>query len=225
MRTQHGHLGIVRDDVKEGDLICILYGCSVPVILRQIRKTHQEIEKEHKDDEKEIREKETAAAMRIYKAFDERRKRRLEKQNQLQNGSSSGSRGESSTSQRMAETGSRAELGKRHADHDQVSASATRSKRRRRHIDNDHDLRNGNGERALSERNGIGSTQAFPNNTHNVQQNPPDGVSNPESPHSDEDKQFWYEFKGECYVHSMMDGEAIKYQNQREIPSRVFELR
>lgn len=33
--TDSGKLGLVSDSVKEGDLVCILYGCSVPVILRR----------------------------------------------------------------------------------------------------------------------------------------------------------------------------------------------
>lgn len=33
--TDSGKLGLVSNSVKEGDLICILYGCSVPVILRR----------------------------------------------------------------------------------------------------------------------------------------------------------------------------------------------
>ena len=40
-------------------------------------------------------------------------------------------------------------------------------------------------------------------------------------------QQKWshYEFLGECYVHGMMDGEAMAYQNTQAIPARVFELR
>ena len=34
VRTEHGYLGLVHRDVREGDLICILLGCSVPVVLR-----------------------------------------------------------------------------------------------------------------------------------------------------------------------------------------------
>jgi len=34
MRTAGGRLGIVKKNVRPGDLICILFGCSVPVILR-----------------------------------------------------------------------------------------------------------------------------------------------------------------------------------------------
>jgi hypothetical protein len=30
---------------------------------------------------------------------------------------------------------------------------------------------------------------------------------------------------GECYIHGMMDGEAMRYQNEEAIASQVFELR
>lgn len=35
VKTKKGRLGLVDKDVKEGDLVCILYGLSVPVILRK----------------------------------------------------------------------------------------------------------------------------------------------------------------------------------------------
>jgi hypothetical protein len=35
IKTKKGSLGLVSEGVREGDLICILYGCTVPVILRQ----------------------------------------------------------------------------------------------------------------------------------------------------------------------------------------------
>jgi hypothetical protein len=35
VKTKTGRLGLVASNVREGDLVCILYGCSVPVILRQ----------------------------------------------------------------------------------------------------------------------------------------------------------------------------------------------
>jgi hypothetical protein len=35
IKTRKGALGLVSEGVQEGDLICILYGCTVPVILRQ----------------------------------------------------------------------------------------------------------------------------------------------------------------------------------------------
>jgi hypothetical protein len=40
-------------------------------------------------------------------------------------------------------------------------------------------------------------------------------------------QQNWcsYEVLGECYVHGMMDGEAMRYQNEKGIRAQVFELR
>ena len=35
IKTKYNHLGLAHETVQEGDSICILYGCSVPVILRQ----------------------------------------------------------------------------------------------------------------------------------------------------------------------------------------------
>ena len=30
---------------------------------------------------------------------------------------------------------------------------------------------------------------------------------------------------GECYIHGMMEGEAIKWQNENAIPAETFEIR
>jgi hypothetical protein len=43
VRTKGGRLGLVRDDVRPGDKVCILYGCSVPVIIRQFHKDHEQL--------------------------------------------------------------------------------------------------------------------------------------------------------------------------------------
>jgi hypothetical protein len=36
---------------------------------------------------------------------------------------------------------------------------------------------------------------------------------------------YYYELLGECYIHGMMDGEAMAFQNRKEIPATVFEIR
>jgi hypothetical protein len=46
MRTRGGRLGLVRDDVSPGFKVCILYGCSVPVILQKIDKSPAELKAE-----------------------------------------------------------------------------------------------------------------------------------------------------------------------------------
>jgi len=40
-----------------------------------------------------------------------------------------------------------------------------------------------------------------------------------------DDGQWYYEMLGECYVHGMMDGEAMAHQNDNGIPCTVFEIR
>ena len=50
IKTGLGHLGITRKGVRKGDLVCILYGCSVPVILRRHGKTKQQIDDEAEED-------------------------------------------------------------------------------------------------------------------------------------------------------------------------------
>ena len=40
-----------------------------------------------------------------------------------------------------------------------------------------------------------------------------------------EDDYWYYEFLGECYIHGMMDGEAMAYQNNNGVRAQVFELR
>ncbi|KAL9114300.1 MAG: hypothetical protein Q9227_001722 [Pyrenula ochraceoflavens] len=40
-----------------------------------------------------------------------------------------------------------------------------------------------------------------------------------------DDGQWYYEMLGECYVHGMMDGEAMAHQNDKVIPQTLFEIR
>jgi hypothetical protein len=45
-------------------------------------------------------------------------------------------------------------------------------------------------------------------------------------PEDEEDERwYYYQFLGEAYVHGMMDGEAMEYQNTQEIKTSLFELR
>ena len=37
---EHGNIGLAPSDAQQGDMICILNGCSVPVLLRRIAKRH-----------------------------------------------------------------------------------------------------------------------------------------------------------------------------------------
>ncbi|KAF9769804.1 hypothetical protein IL306_012726 [Fusarium sp. DS 682] len=51
MRTGNLWLGLAPKGAQEGDLVCILYGCSVPVVLRKIVKSQADLDKELEDEE------------------------------------------------------------------------------------------------------------------------------------------------------------------------------
>jgi hypothetical protein len=189
MCTTSGLLGIVRRDVKEGDLVCILFGCSVPVILRQNTKTPETVAKEQEEDEIERKEKREFAAIHIQRAFREsksRRHARTKKKSIPQINSPVDSQAEvSNTKKRKSmEDENRSDLG----DFRKKQAKPTIKPKSRQFQDLMSPL-----------------------------------SSN--EPATERDENFWYEFIGECYVHGMMDGDAIKYQSQNEIKPRVFELR
>ncbi|KAF2140180.1 uncharacterized protein K452DRAFT_335247, partial [Aplosporella prunicola CBS 121167] len=50
IETENERLGLVHIEVEEGYEICILYGCSVPVVLQKVLKTQEEIQQELDDD-------------------------------------------------------------------------------------------------------------------------------------------------------------------------------
>lgn len=190
MRTKSGGLlGIVRRDVKEGDLVCILYGCSVPVILRQNTKTPETVARERQDDEKERQEKREAAAIHIQRAFRESKASREARKRKK------------SIPQLISPADSHAE------------------------ISNPKQGTSIEGEN----RSGLGDfRRKEPKPTIKPKPRHVQDLMSPVSsnePAIERDENFWYEFIGECYVHGMMDGDAIKYQNQNEIRARVFELR
>jgi hypothetical protein len=166
MRTESGNLGIVRKDTRKDDLVCIFYGCSVPVILRQKRKTAAELVEEQKADEDDLKMAKEIAAITIQRGYRERLARRESKPPK---GGEAQSTGEGKAP----------------------------------------NLRNGTGE-PTSEPNPRNETKPADNTDESKSRDP---------------REFYYEFIGECYVHGMMDGEAIKYQNDQNIKAQVFELR
>ncbi len=52
IKTKQGNLGIANKHVRSNDYVAILYGCSVPVILRRKKKLPKQIEEEDIEDEK-----------------------------------------------------------------------------------------------------------------------------------------------------------------------------
>lgn len=43
IKTKRGHLGLAPDTAEKGDMVCILYGCSVPVVIREADNGNHEL--------------------------------------------------------------------------------------------------------------------------------------------------------------------------------------
>ena len=75
MRTQDDRLGLIHETAREGDKICILYGCSVPVVLRRMIKSDEIAEMECIEDE-EIRMQKLVESVRLLKDIYKKKLRR-----------------------------------------------------------------------------------------------------------------------------------------------------
>lgn len=161
MRTKSNRLGIVNKQAHTGDLICILYGCSVPVILRRYVKADDMTARENKELEF-VNAKLEAFVIRLQRAFRRRRDCRYVPKPMT-------------------------------ASLDSGTSEATPQRSR--------DWRAGMQQKRLYS----------------------PGSGSPLS--KKEDEKYWYTLIGECYVHGMMDGEAISYQYEHGIKTQTFELR
>ncbi|ORX95505.1 heterokaryon incompatibility protein-domain-containing protein [Clohesyomyces aquaticus] len=86
MRTQGRRLGTVDQDVQAGDLVCILHGCSVPVILRPIEKDVSiELRQDLSIEDEMLKEKAGWCCRRRLEEL-ELRKQKAEKRKEKQNG-------------------------------------------------------------------------------------------------------------------------------------------
>lgn len=80
MRTKQEHLGLVHEDALPGDSICVLYGCSVPVVLRKFQKSDEDLERDREGNEQE-KQNNIHKALNAFKANakDKPRLKRLQK--------------------------------------------------------------------------------------------------------------------------------------------------
>lgn len=76
IRTSDGRLGLVHEHAEEDDLICILYGCTVPVVLRRVKKRDDEIAAAIYADQQDYKARIPEAARKIQMKFRERRRAR-----------------------------------------------------------------------------------------------------------------------------------------------------
>jgi hypothetical protein len=167
-------LCLVPKDTEEGDRICILYGCSVPVILRPMYKTDEEVEDEIRCDEMERKRPREEAAKEIIEIY---RKRKITDEHAARQPSKK-RHPEQNTSIPVDKASSAEKTVEQEAEEITIEEQK------------ELDL---NIERALAK-------------------------------DKEDPSRLYYLFIGPCYVHGMMNGEAIERQNLESIKSEVFEL-
>jgi hypothetical protein len=188
-------LGLAPDMAETGDLVCILYGCSVPVVLRRYRKSQSIIESETLQRQErcknEARLKIKNFIMTSYLRGRVKAVARKIKEDKI--------------SRRRA-------LGEIiEEDEDSGYAEPPAKRQKRGPFAQD--------EPSLGTQPSPPSHPAGSTHSHFMAPNSPIAEP-PESDHT-----VFYRLIGECYVHRMMNGEAIDYQNVAKLPRILFEIR
>lgn len=184
IKTNLGNLGIARKAVQKGDLICIMYGCSVPVVLRRHKKDRQTIADEKEEDktfpglEKFAQDKYIRRVIRSAKL--KKKWRNRPETLEVPTPADVYQRGLHRNGSEPRWTFSKADVRK----------DIKEWKRRYSHDESE--------EKSEHEPRTSASRPETPKNKREEQ-----------LPKTEVDS-FYYEFLGECYVHGMMDGEAIR---------------
>ena len=225
IRTHRGEqLGLAPDRAQDGDLICIMHGCSVPVVLRKIMVSREQSSRE-RDEDMEV------AAVLIQRFWRKRTvhstqgqsiRRRLsvpKSPTVLRRSKSDGNeQGYRSTTAQAAQSelvGSSPTSEIRTNFRDEIRDTMDTWVTTRRVF---HSLKPFTPPPA-------GPTPATAKGTSSRGQARPASLQR--------EANIYYEFIGECFVYGMMDGEAIEWQRkQMELPEKtrrgadmVFELR
>jgi hypothetical protein len=264
VRTKENRLGLVPEYAEKGDLIVILYGCSVPVVLRRFTKSKEEVEEEAKH--KLTRQQKIAARKIIesFRKFVAQRKQQREKEKiprshssprksmhhstytgsqntegvQILDFSSRNEDAERSTNLRVETEQANLGLGldRLESSHSQKEISSTETR--------DEDTATVISERQFKmpgayasspevsptvSRKGTGLVAPgpiFPRNVVELSRTVTDSTTSTNSTTTTNtktsesalkaDEYTFYQLIGECYLHGMMNGEAIPMQRSAE---------
>jgi hypothetical protein len=219
IKTKAGRLGLVSKGIKKGDKVCILYGCSVPVILRKFEKKTEEFEHERDLKRREKLKKWEYHASNFRKAIRRRKERREELEQQ----------GFSPRSPKTPKTHSFPVI----TLQEKPEKPATPAKPKRLSSSPMNGEAWTPGTRSPGKCPTLDAVQGPLRRTKSQ----PQTESEKDIAGIDLDKydadpfsaltptRHFYFFEGECYIHGMMDGQAIQFKNAEKIENTLFELR
>ncbi|KAK6860702.1 hypothetical protein PG995_004338 [Apiospora arundinis] len=239
-KTTGDRLGLAYD-VKPGDKICVLYGCTVPVVLKQSEKKRDDVDKEEQADRREA----LKACIRHFEDNYERKQwRKKQHDKNWKKWLDSGEWYEMLSDKKIAE----GRLQSKENTSEQEGEKGVEQEQEQQRVDeNKREDENNKKKKKKKKKKGKGKekgTEAGEQEEREeekesqTEQSKDDGSSSHESSDtvktslkekSDEAKQedphLHYTFRGDCYLHGMMDGEAVREKFYGEFPDRIFELR
>ncbi|KAK7987063.1 HET-domain-containing protein [Apiospora saccharicola] len=224
-KTKGERLGLAYD-VEKGDKVCVLYGCTVPVVLQQTPKTRQEdakdgdgdLEKETLEDAKEALK---TCIRQCEKNRELKRKRKFRNEKNKKKWIESGEWYEMMDAKKKAED-------QLERERERKKEEEMREKGGKDEIPDDSVLKELPVESSVTESI---PGRILPTIDERPEFVPPDRET-PKTSYQEkveqakqEDPYRFYRLRGDCYLHGMMDGEAVRHKFYEELPDRVFELR
>lgn len=261
-KTRRGKLGLAID-VEKGDKVSILYGCTVPVVLRQHSKTREDRVRENEEDSvmtlrrlvqnvemlcqrKADHKERNLSAEDMAKNEEARRKAigmiknlegtQLAKGQRNSKGKDKGDSREGVVGEPPPDTepsdveeeNSEDDLGDDRKDSDPVKDAEKGSGEGSGDQTHEGHIGHAQEQQSQPESSGDGGEADLSGTRDNEPRRMKRSTTTYEKKKlaaATRDPWRWYDFLGECYVHGMMDGEAIREQFNRQIVERKFELR
>ncbi|KAK7961687.1 uncharacterized protein PG986_002512 [Apiospora aurea] len=217
-KTKAGRLGLAYD-VEVGDKICVLYGCTVPVVLKQKKKKRPDPEENEEGDlasEKleDAKEALKACIRQCEKNRERKKKRKGRDEKNKKKWLESGEWYEMMDAKKTAENRLEREREGKMMDLQAKQIKNAMSARFQALVSTlvlamIATMAWVVGQRVRDDGAGVYKT-SFQEKVEEAEK---------------DDPHLFYTFRGDCYLHGMMDGEAVRHKFYEEIPDRIFELR
>ncbi|KAF2032465.1 HET-domain-containing protein [Setomelanomma holmii] len=213
IKTNKGALGLVSEEVREGDLICIVYGCTVPVILRRetaVFKTKNGYDNEKLEDGIEIMKRLMGKVERYrdrawqYSKLSDDERDEVKKQTRRHNRENAQTK---TTKETEEEEQKKIENQKIEAERDDLLGK----------VDTQSDIEEEESMSDIEEEAKIARQDE--KNTKIARQIERQRKAKIRDPLRH------YRFLDQAYIHGMMDGEAVRQKFYTGKPDHVFEIR
>ncbi|KAK1759860.1 hypothetical protein QBC47DRAFT_438077 [Echria macrotheca] len=217
VKTKAGRLGLVGEQLKPGDKVCIIFGCTVPVMMRCGKpKTAEDIEHEVFIDQLEslkawMARVENSCFLRL------RYKRAIERAQ----GEQTLDLYEQEIKEEQVAINSQIESWKKQDAEALERKTIEEEDKKKRKSEAEKRLRERNMElrKRQTELGRDGNSASAAEATETARREKAQREA------QEEDPKLFYNLHGEAYIHGMMDGEAIREHIMEGIPVRMFEIR